>query len=224
VSSSLRLDGQVAAWTLTPTRRGLAVWSGHADWRASDVWRIDGGLQQEAVLESLKTIDGRLTAKGPFAGAGFETPAASLDLRGSWQTVSDGNARRRASLTFTHVLGDRLRQVRAIVWAEELAYRDRAPLYFSPSGFLRADAGLEYTYAFTTPRFRGDRRNEIAAGYLLGTDSRGTRYQHPAIRLNLELANGLAFDARASLIRSATYNESAFTIGVRLVGIGSNKR
>ena len=60
-------------------------------------------------------------------------------------------------------------------------------------------------------------------GRLTGTDSHGTLYQHPTIRLNLELANGLAFDARGSLIRSAAYNESAFTIGIRLVGLGSEK-
>jgi tetratricopeptide (TPR) repeat protein len=224
VSSSIRLDGQVAAWTLTPTDRGLALWSGGAAWRATDMWTLLGGVQREAIIESLSTIDARLTASGAFAAASHEASSSSFDLRGSWQSLSDGNGRRRASLTYTRVVDERVRQLRAVVWAEELAYRDRTPLYFSPSGFLRADAGLEYTHAFGTPRFRGDRRNELAAGYLLGTDSRGTLYQHPSIRLNLELANGVAFDARGSLIRSATYNESAFTIGLRLVGVGSDKR
>ena len=111
--------------------------------------------------------------------------------------------------------------MRAIVWAEQFGYRSRTPLYFSPSGFLRVDAGLEYVHAFTTPRFRGDRRNELAAAYLMGTDSRGILYQHPTVRLNLELSNGLALDVGGSLIRSATYNESALTVGVRWVGIGS---
>jgi tetratricopeptide (TPR) repeat protein len=224
VVPSVRLDGQVAAWTLTPDHRGLTLGSVQASWRVSDLWTLQGAVQREAVLESLATIDARLTASGALAGASYETPTSSFDLRASWQSLSDANGRRRASLTFTHVVDQRLRQLRAVVWGEELAYRDRAGLYFSPSGFLRADAGVEYTHAFSTPRFRGDRRNELSAGYLLGTDSRGTLYQHPTIRLNLELTNGLAFDARASLIRSAAYNESAFTIGLRLVGIGSEKR
>ncbi len=224
VSPAVQVEGQIGAWTLTPDRGPLAVGSAGTAWRVSDLWTVHGGVEREAVLESVATIDAGLAASGAVASASYETSSTSFDLRGSWQGLSDGNSRRRASLTFTRVIDERLRPLRLIAWTEELAYRDRAALYFSPSGFLRADAGVEYTYALRTPRFRGDRRSEFAGGYLVGTDSRGTLYQHPTIRLNLELANGLAFDARGSLIRSATYNESAFTIGVRLVGVGRGTR
>jgi tetratricopeptide (TPR) repeat protein len=224
LTPSVHLDGQFETSTLTPDHRNLMLGSARAAWRVSNFWTLEGAAQREAILESLATIDARLTASGALAAAAYETPTSSFDLRGAWQSLSDGNARRRASLTFTRVVDERLRQLRAVVWAEELAYRRQTALYFSPSGFFRADAGLQYTHAFTAPRFRGDRRSELSAGYLLGTDSHGTLYQHPTIRVNVELADGLAFDLRGSLIRSATYNESVFTIGLRIVGVGRDAR
>jgi hypothetical protein len=115
----------------------------------------------------------------------------------------------RATVSLSQALGDRLRQVRVVGWAESLSYRQSAADYYSPARQLRLDAGLEYAQAFSTPKFRGDREQVLAFGYLIGTDIDGVVYHHPSVRLTLEFARGLAIDARANWIRSDVYNETS---------------
>jgi hypothetical protein len=107
--------------------------------------------------------------------------------------------------------------------AEELAYMKAAGAYFSPSDFLRLDAGFEYAHPLTRSRFRGDRHGEIAVGYLAGTDNRGVIYHQPTARFAVEVGGGVAIDGRAAWIRSAVYDQQTLSIGVR-VGGGAGAR
>ena len=92
--------------------------------------------------------------------------------------------------------------------------------YFSPGQFFRLDSGFEYARTLRRPRFRDDRHDQTAIGYLVGTDSRGVLYHHPSARLALEIARGIAIEAKADWIRSSTYRESAFTVSARFFGLG----
>jgi hypothetical protein len=108
--------------------------------------------------------------------------------------------------------------VRIVGWAESLRYQSASPDYFSPSGQLRVDLGVEYTHAFRAPQFRGDRQHTITVGYLAGTDNDGEVYHHPLARLSFEMARGLAIDAQANWIRSDVYRETSAFVGLRLTG------
>jgi len=150
--------------------------------------------EREPLFENLDTIDAGIVGTGGSADAAFESPRTTLQARLSAQSLSDGNARTRATVSFTQALGDRFKQVRLIGWAESLRYRTASTTYFSPSGQLRVDGGAEYTYEFFTPRFRGDRQQRITGGYLIGVDNDGEFYHHPTLRLVFEFGNGLAFE------------------------------
>jgi tetratricopeptide (TPR) repeat protein len=187
-----------------------------AAWRPADHWTLTAGTDRERIFDTLATVDRRLTASGVFAASERQSPQSSLQVRFGWQHLSDDNARHRTSVTATRTLG--LRQVRAIVWIEGLGYRRTTTDYFSPSGFVRADAGVEYTHQFAKPRFQGDRRREIAGTYLIGTDDRGVRYQHPSLRLAFEAVRGLTVDMTAGAIRSSVYKDASFSISLRVGG------
>ena len=174
------------------------------------------GVERDRLRENLATVDAGLTATGGFASLGRQTPRSSFELRGAWQRLSDRNTRRRASLSAARTLG--LRGLRGVLWIDHLGYDRRAADYFAPSGFTRVDAGAEYIIQFSAPRFRHDRRRELTIGYLLGTDDRRERYQHPTLRLAYELVRGLALDFSAGAIRSDVYDDQTLTIGLRIGG------
>jgi tetratricopeptide (TPR) repeat protein len=132
--------------------------------------------------------------------------------------VLTAEASAQTTISATRTLSDQFSGLRAIGWAEQLAYRDRAPDYFSPSAFLHVDGGLEYAHAFSRPRFQGDRERMVAGGYLIGIDTRGTPYQQPFARLSFELTSGLMLDGRAGRIQSADYHQTTFSFGLRLGG------
>ena len=121
------------------------------------------------------------------------------------------------------LLGGRLAPLRLLGWAEALAFGETRTAYFSPAHFLRLDAGFEYVQALKQPRFQGDRQGEFAVGYLVGTDHRGTLYQHPLMRVAIDLRAGFALEARGGWIRSSAYDERSLVVGLRLGGKEPNR-
>jgi hypothetical protein len=60
--------------------------------------------------------------------------------------------------------------------------------------------------------------DQIAFGYLIGTDSRGAVYQHPSVRGSWEMSSTMALSVRADLIRSRSYNERSLLVALHLIG------
>ena len=60
--------------------------------------------------------------------------------------------------------------------------------------------------------------DQIAVGYLIGTDSRGTLYQHPSVRMGWEMSSSMALSLRADVIRSRSYNEQSLLVSLHLIG------
>jgi tetratricopeptide (TPR) repeat protein len=218
VSRAVTMDVRASVWQLARSGADVADARARVDWRPVDRWTVTAGAGQEPLFENLTTVDRALTATGGFFGATFDSPGTWFNVALTRQSVSDGNARTRATLTLSRVLSDRVRSLRFVGWAESLAYRSASADYFSPAHQLRVDAGAEYTFAFSTPRFRGDRQKTLTGGYLIGIDDQGTAYHHPTIRLAFEFARGIAIDADASWIRSRVYRETAAFVGLRFTG------
>jgi tetratricopeptide (TPR) repeat protein len=218
ISRGFALDGRVTVWDLAASGKGIVDAMARAAWRPADRWTLAGGARQEPMFENMTTVDRGLTALGGFVAATFDSPRTWFNVQVSQQSVSDDNERTRATLTFSRAVSDRLREVRIVGWAESLRYQSASPDYFSPSGQLRVDLGVEYTHAFRAPQFRGDRQHTITVGYLAGTDNDGEVYHHPLARLSFEMARGLAIDAQANWIRSDVYRETSAFVGLRLTG------
>ena len=218
LSRKFSVDSRVTVWDIAASGSGIVDALARASWRPADRWTLAFGGRQEPLFENMTTVDRGLTAAGGFVAATFDSPRTWFNLQYSQQTVSDDNDRTRATLTFSRVVSDRLRGVRVVGWAESLKYQSASPDYFSPSGQVRVDLGLEYTHAFRRAQFRGDRQTTLTAGYLVGTDNDGEVYHHPLARLSFEIARGLAFDAQASWIRSDVYRETSAFVGLRVTG------
>jgi len=215
---SISLEGHASLWGVSGASGTSTQLRSAATWTANDRWTVAGGMERERLLDNLSTIDRGVMATGLFAGAGFQSPRTSMALRSSWQTLSDGNRRRRLSVSATRAVSERLSHVRAVVWSELLDYRRPSATYFAPNAFLRVDGGAEYTHLLSQPRFRGDRMNLIVVGYLVGTDFRGTFYQHPSIRLGWEVSESIALSVRGDVVRSRSYNENSVVVSMHLVG------
>ena len=218
LSRTFGIDGRATVWDIASSGKGIVDATARFAWRPVDRWTFAIGGRQDPLFENMTTVDRGLTATGGFAAATFDTTRTWLNLQLARQSVSDGNDRTRATLTISRVLSDRWRHIRVVGWTESLQYKTSSPDYFSPSGQLRADLGLEYTFEIRPPQFRGDRQQTITAGYLIGTDNEGTTYHHPLVRASFEFAPGLAFDAQATWIRSDVYKETSAFIGLRVMG------
>ena len=221
ITTVLSTGVNLALWDLA--RTGTPVWhvGASAAWRAADRWTLGGRFEREPLLETMATIDARMMATGVGGTAAFESPGASATIEGGWQHLSDGNSRVRLSASTTASVHERWRQVRLVGWGEWTGYGREAATYFSPAGFLRLDGGAEYTVQFVQPRFRDDRGDQMAVGFLVGVDNRGTIYRHPSIRASWEFSPGLRLDARGSLIRSRTYNDASVLVSVRVMTRGA---
>ncbi len=224
LSPSWRVEGRGAWWSFTGSSPSVVDVQARLAWRPADQWTLSAGAVTTPLFENLTTIDRGMSASGPFAAAERSTPQSSVALTASRQRLSDGNWRNRATLSATRSLSERVPELRVVGWGELLSYRDRSADYFTPVYFLHVDGGLEYTQSFGRPRFGGDRRRTLSASYLFGADDGGTTYQHPTIRLFFELNNGVAIDAHADWIRSATYDESAIAVGLRIGGVNTPPR
>ncbi len=216
ISSSLAVNAQATLWNLASTGATTTDGSFSGTWRARDRWAFGAGFDRSSIFENLGTIEDRLQATGPFASVTYGSPTTTFDLRVSRQDLSDGNTRNRSTLSVSRSLGDRLKQVRVIGWAESLAYSQTVTGYFSPDRQIRVDAGLQYAHQFSMPRFRGDRQQMLAASYLVGVDDLGTTYHHPMVTLTLEFAAGISLDARANWIRSDVYRETSVFLGITM--------
>ncbi len=218
LSPAWQVEAAAARWTFG-RRAGVADLQGLVTWRPVDCWTLVAGATRQPIFESLTTVDERLAASGVLAEVQFASPVMSVEARVARQSLSDGNARSDATVSASRAVGERWRGLRAVLWGEHLSYRREAAGYFSPSAFTRVDGGIEHDHDFTAPRFRGDRRNTLALGYLVGVDGRGGRYQHPSIRLSVELRPGLTLDASAGAIRLADYHETTALVSLRIGGL-----
>ena len=140
--SSLHVDG---SWQVWDVGRAASISHGGValSWTASDRVTVGAGFDRELVLDTIGTVDSRLAGTGAFGGLRVASPTSSIDTRTSWQSLSDGNSRRRVTISAGRVLSHRFDDIRLVAWAEALSYRQRTDGYFSPSGFLRLDAGAE---------------------------------------------------------------------------------
>ena len=222
LGTGVSVSGDVGSWQIG-TGRPLVEVRGGAGWRPGDRWTLDLALERMAFYENIGTIDSRLAATGVSTALRFHAPSSSIEMRASRHTISDGNERTRITVSANRSLGGRLAPLRLLGWGEALAFGEARAAYFSPARFLRLDTGLEYVHALARPRFQGDRQGELAVGYLVGTDNRGTLYQHPLMRLAVELRPGLALEARGGWIRSSTYDERSLVVGLRLGGKEPNR-
>lgn len=218
LTPTVNVDGQISLWDVSGPGNPSLQASATGAWSPADRWTLLGGAGRELLLDNIASIDRRLAATGAFLGAALETPSASVAVRSNWQRLSDGNRRHRLSMSATRALSERWNHIRAIAWAEWLDYARPAETYFAPARFLRVDGGLEYTQRLSQPRFRGDRMDQVAVGYLLGTDSRGAIYQHPSVRLSWEVSSAMALSVRGDVIRSRSYNEQSLLVSLHLLG------
>jgi tetratricopeptide (TPR) repeat protein len=211
----LAFDTRARVW-MFESQNGIVDIDAMLRWRATDRWTISAGLAREPIFENFATLTAGLTATGGAVRAAFDAPRLSVDLRSSWQTLSDDNARGRVSGSISRVVSDRLRHLRVVAWFEAIHFAHASADYYTPVRHVRADVGAEYTIPFVGPRFRGDRQTALTVGYLAGTDLDAVAYHHPLIRFSADLTAGLALEARADWIRSSVYRETSATIGLTL--------
>ena len=217
LSPRVTVDGTAGLWnfssvTTPDTRVG-------ATWRSADRVAITGGVLQQPIHENLSTVDSGLTGHGPFAGFRLVTARASIDTTASWQRLSDGNGRSEVTISAGRVVSERLQSVRLIAWGQNLRYASSRSYYFSPGTFLRVDGGAEFTRLLQRPRFAGDRQSSFAVSFVEGTDNHGVLYHHPAARVHWQLSRRLALDSQGNWIRSSSYHESSFVIGLDVANL-----
>jgi hypothetical protein len=186
-------------------------------WTPRDRWTIAAGVDRTTLRENTTTIEQNVAGSGPFVRASFASARTSVDLRSSWQDLSDNNNRQRTTFTFTRSISEVHKNMRLVTWAESLRYGHASADYFSPAAQFRIDAGVQYEHVMLAPRFRSDRRKTLSAGYLIGTDHDGVVYHHPSIGLDVEFANGLALDARAEVVRSSVYRDQRLILSLHLL-------
>lgn len=216
-SPHLTLDARAGLWVFNSTATFEAQALGA--WNATDRLNVQGGINLEPVQENLTTVERGLTAAGPFALVRAASPNTSIEMRGAWQSLSDGNDRTRFTATASRIISERLRGLRLVGWAESLQYAKASSFYFSPSRFLRVDGGLEYTHLMEKPRFGGDRQKSLQVSFMEGTDNHGVLYHHPSVAAGLELSRRFTINGTASMIRSSTYQDSVVAVDIRVTGI-----
>ena len=213
----LSVDARAGMWVFnsnaTFEAQALGVWN------ATDRLNLQGGVNLEPVQENLTTVERGLTAAGPFAQVRSASPNTTIELRGAWQSLSDGNDRTRFTASASRIISERLRGLRLVGWAETLQYGNVSSMYFSPSRFTRVDGGLEYTHLVEKPRFGGDRQKSLQVSFLEGTDNHGVLYHHPSVAAGIELSRRFTINGTASMIRSATYQDSVVAVDIRVTGI-----
>ena len=213
----LTVDARAGVWVFnsnaTFEAQALGVWN------ATDRLNLQGGVNLEPVQENLTTVERGLTAAGPFAQVRAASPNTTIELRGAWQSLSDGNDRTRFTASASRIISERLRGLRLVGWAETLQYGNVSSLYFSPSRFVRVDGGLEYTHLVEKPRFGGDRQKSLQVSFMEGTDNHGVLYHHPSVAAGIELSRRFTINGTASMLRSATYQDSVVAVDIRVTGI-----
>lgn len=224
LSPTIALDARAEIWDVWSDSRPATEGALQLRMRAADRWTVTAGFDHSLMFENLAVVDGRLAATGGTGTLRFDSTSAGFEAGTGWHHLSDGNARSRSFATYNRTISSRVRGLRAIVWAEALLFRDPSPLYYSPAAQIRIDVGAQYSHDFRVPRFRGDRINAVTGAYLIGTDRDGVIYHHPTVRVSLELAHGLAFEARADWIRSTVYNDRTITFGMSIGGSGGVRR
>ncbi len=216
----LVIDGAVSRSAYDGAARDVTEGLARLTWQADDRWSASAGVSRHTLAESLASVSGGLAQSGPFATIAFASPTASVDLHVMSQGLSDGNARRRATVFATRTVAERWRGLRMVGWAEYLGYREASPVYYAPGNAVHIDAGAEYTQAFSRARFRGDRERSVTAGYLVGVNSRGSVFHQPTARWSIEVVPGLVLDGHLSRVQSSDYRETRFTVGLRVGGNG----
>ena len=219
LSSRTAIDGGVGVWTFSSRTTAEVMVS--TTWSGNDRVALTGGFKQQAIQENLGTVDNGLTARGPFAAVRVATPKTSVETSTAWQRLSDGNTRRDITFSASRVVSERLPGLRVISWGQSLGYGARRSDYFSPDTFVRLDAGAELTHLLQRPRFAGDRQSSITVAFVEGTDNHGVLYHHPTATAHLQLTRRVALNARAELIRSSTYRESSFFVGIDLANLAN---
>jgi hypothetical protein len=147
------------------------------------------------------------------------SPNTTVELRGAWQRLSDGNDRTRFTASASRIISERLRGLRLIGLAETLQYGHVTSMYFSPSRFTRVDGGLEYTHLVEKPRFGGDRQKSLQVSFMEGADNYGVLYHHPSVAAGIELSRRFTINGTASMTRSASYQDSVVAVDIRVTGI-----
>ena len=218
----LSIDARAGAWVFNTNATFEAQALGM--WNATDRLNMQAGVNLEPVQENLNTVEQGLTAAGPFAQLRAASPNTSVEVRGAWQRLSDGNNRTRFTATASRIVSERLRGLRVVGWAETLGYATPSALYFSPSRFLRVDGGVAYTHLVEKPRFGGDRQKSLQVSFLEGTDNHGVLYHHPSVEAGFEISRRFVVNGTASWIRSSTYNDSLFAVDIRVINIATDAR
>jgi hypothetical protein len=221
LSSRVTLDGTAGIWNFasvtTPDSRVAATW------RRDDRLAISGGVLQQPIHENMSTVDSALSGHGPFAGFRLATAQGSLDATASWQRLSDGNGRSEVTISAGRIVSERLQSVRVIAWGQNLRYASPRSYYFTPGTFLRVDGGAEFSRLLQRPRFAGDRQSSFAVSFVEGTDNHGVLYHHPAARLHWQLSRRVALDSQGNWIRSSSYHESSFVIGLDVANLARSR-
>jgi hypothetical protein len=214
LTRSLGFTASLDVWDVWSNAAPSAEAGARLEWHPVDRWTLTAGFERSLVFENLAVVDAQIAAAGAATSVRFDSPETSFTLDATLQRLSDSNGRRRISSSLTRALPERVRNLRAIVWAELLSFADSSAVYYSPALQVRVDAGLQYTHELRVARFRGDRTSAISGAYLIGTDRTGAIYHHPSLQVSLELANGLAVDARADWVSSPVYAGRSFVISV----------
>ncbi len=124
-----------------------AQWFGDAQvtWRASSSFRATAGVERTLVLENASTLVDGLVGSGPIGRLRWQPGTEfSAEISASRLALDDDNARRilRADLSRRVVRGSN--ELRLLASSEQLAYEQGRDSYFTPTGFWRHDAGVEW--------------------------------------------------------------------------------
>jgi len=194
-------------------------WLGDArvSWKNDGRLRATAGVENVAILENAQTVDSGLSGWGPAASLHWQPrPAFTLDVRANRLSLDDSNVRRVVRADVSQRLLRQRNELRLLGSTEHLAYAELRAAYFTPGSFWRHDVGAEWRGWLETPRFFGDRERWVSAAYLYGADNRDTRYHTVRADFTYEFSNGIGVVAGGHLVRSAVYDSTRATIGLRL--------
>lgn len=194
------------------------LWFGDArmTWKAQRELRATVGIEKIGIFENAYTVATGLSGFGPAARLRWNPrPALTVDLQISRLSLDDRNVKRTIRADVAHSIVRERHGLRLLASTEQLAYADSRETYFTPDGFWRHDVGAEWRWWVKTPRFFGDRERWISAAYLYGADNRDVRYRTVRADATYEFSKGMGLVANAQLARSAVYNSTRATIGLR---------
>jgi hypothetical protein len=198
--------------------RVASTWDGAVDVtsRPTDRIHLNLGVARTRLWENLAAVEAGVATWGPRGGIRFVAPGTEFSIHAAGARAGD-NERVVAGTSVAQRIWRGRNELYLIGDSEWMSWRRSDARYFSPAAFVRVNGGAEWRRWVHTPRFRDDRKDQVAVGYLLGSDNRGAIYHQPRARLSFELGS-VSFDASGSWIVSPVFRAAEFGLALRVGG------